>query len=94
VAWIVDRMAKAWGVESGWLDWKGDVPHEAGLLKLDCSKTRAELGWRPTLGLDQAIDSIVSWHKMVGAGEDAREVSLRQIRDYLSLRSEKAKRAA
>lgn len=94
VGWIVDRMAKAWGVERGWRDWQGETPHEAGLLKLDCSKARAELGWRPTLTLDQAIDSIVAWHKAVGAGEDAREVSLRQIRDYLSLRSEKVKKAA
>jgi CDP-glucose 4,6-dehydratase len=94
VAWIVDRMAKAWGVESGWRDWQGETPHEAGLLKLDCSKARSELGWRPTLTLDQAIDSIVAWHKAVGAGEDAREVSRQQIGSFLELRSEKARKAA
>lgn len=94
VAWIVDRMARAWGAESVWRDWQGEVPHEAGLLKLDTSKARAALGWRPTLTLDRAIDSIVAWHKAVGAGEDAREVSRRQIRDFLSLRLEKARKAA
>jgi CDP-glucose 4,6-dehydratase len=94
VAWIVNRIAKAWGVESGWRDWQGDAPHEADLLKLDCSKARAELGWRPTLTLDQAIDSIVAWHKAVAAGEDARDVSRRQIRDFLTLRSEKARKVA
>lgn len=94
VAWIVDRMAKAWGVESGWRDWQGEIPHEAGLLKLDCSKARAELGWRPTLTLHQAIDAIVAWHKAVGAGADAREVSLGQIRDYLTRRAEKTRKAA
>jgi len=94
VAWIVDRMARAWGVESGWRDWGGEIPHEAGLLKLDCSKARAELGWRPTLTLDQAIDMIVAWHKAVGAGEDARKVSRGQIRDFLALRSEKSRKIA
>jgi CDP-glucose 4,6-dehydratase len=93
VGWIANRMAKAWGVASGWRDWQGEVPHEAGLLKLDCSKARAELGWRPTLTLDQAIDIIVAWHKAVGAGEDAREVSLRQIRDFLSMRDAKMERS-
>jgi CDP-glucose 4,6-dehydratase len=94
VAWIVDRMARAWGTESQWRDWQGEIPHEAGLLKLDCSKARTELGWRPTLTLDRAIDSIVDWHKAVGAGENARQVTLRQIRDYLARRSEKAGMAA
>ncbi|HEX8534125.1 MAG TPA: CDP-glucose 4,6-dehydratase [Allosphingosinicella sp.] len=86
VAWIVDRMAAAWGVESGWRDWQGEIPHEAGLLKLDCSKARAELGWRPRLSLEQAIDYIVTWHKAVAGGESALEVSRRQIRDFLLLR--------
>jgi CDP-glucose 4,6-dehydratase len=94
VAWIANRMAEAWGVESGWRDWQGDVPHEAGLLKLDTSKARAELSWRPTFTLLQALDSIVAWHKAVVAGEDARDVTLGQIREFLMLRSKAAARAA
>lgn len=85
VAWIANRMAESWGVESGWQDWQGEVPHEAGLLKLDCSKARTELGWRPRMTLDASIDSIVAWHKSFAAGESAREISLRQIRHFLSL---------
>ena len=94
VAWIANRMAEAWGVESGWRDWQGEVPHEAGLLKLDTSKARAELGWRPTLTLLQAIDAIVGWHKAVGAGGSARDISLKQIREFLSLRSDPARKVA
>lgn len=94
VAWIVERMGRSWGMESGWRDWKGEIPHEAGLLKLDCSKARAELGWRPTLSLDQAIDLIVAWHKAVAAGGDARHVSLQQIREFLSRRLETARKVA
>ena len=94
VAWIANRMAEAWGVESGWEDWKGDTPHEAGLLKLDTSKARAELGWRPTLTLLQTLDAIVAWHKAVGVGENARDVTLRQVREFLLLRTERMRRAA
>ena len=92
VAWIANRMAESWGVESGWRDWEGEVPHEAGLLKLDTSKARAELGWRPTLTLLQALEAIVAWHKAVGAGEDARDVTLDQIRTFLLLRSKRSER--
>jgi CDP-glucose 4,6-dehydratase len=88
VAWIVNRMADAWGVASGWRDWQGDIPHEAGLLKLDCSKAKAELGWRPTLTLDEAIRFIVEWHKAVARGDSPREVSLSQIRNFLARRDE------
>ncbi|CAN5404271.1 CDP-glucose 4,6-dehydratase [soil metagenome] len=84
VGWIVDRMARAWGVPSVYQDWTGPVSHEAGLLKLDTAKERAALGWRPAMSLSQAIDSIVAWHNAVASGGDARVVTLGQIRDYLS----------
>ena len=83
VSWIVERMRAAWG--GGAADAVPDTgprPHEAGLLRLDCSKARAALGWRPGLTLDQALDWIVAWHKAVGGGADARAVTRAQIADY------------
>ena len=47
-------------------------------------RRRWALGWRPTLTLEQALDWIVAWHKAVGAGADARTVTLAQIGDYRS----------
>ena len=81
VEWIADRMVAAWG-SGGWD--RGDVPklHEAGILKLDCSKARSELGWRPVLGLETALDWIVHWHKAVAGGDDARGVTLAQLDEY------------
>ncbi len=95
VSWIVDRMRAAWG--GGAADALPDTgarPHEAGLLRLDCSKARAALGWRPALRLEQALDWIVGWHKAVGAGEDARAVTLAQIADYSAASSRSASRCA
>lgn len=83
VSWIVERMRTAWGGGAGAaLPDSGPRPHEAGLLRLDTSKARAALGWRPALRLEQALEWIVAWHKAVGAGEDTRAVTLRQIEDY------------
>ncbi len=87
VAWIVDRMARAWGAPSEWSDWQGAVPHEAGLLRLECSKARNGLGWRPTLTLDDALQWIVDWHRRVGAGEAARAVTSEQIDAFLTRRA-------
>ena len=83
VSWIVERMRTAWGDEAtDALPDTGPRAHEAGLLRLDCSKARAALGWRPSLTLEQALDWIVSWHKAVAGGADARAVTRAQIADY------------
>jgi len=82
VRWIVDRMRQAWaGGAAAVLD-SGPRPHEAGLLRLDSSRARNALGWRPALTLGETIDWIVAWHKAVGAGEDARAVTREQIVHY------------
>lgn len=95
VRWIVDRMRAAWsdGAAPAEMDRRSH-PHEAGLLRLDSSRARAALGWRPTLTLAQTIDWIVEWHKAVGAGEDARDVTLRQIAHYAKLSETRAASAA
>lgn len=83
VSWIVERMGRIWGGGTdAALPFGGIAPHEAGLLRLDCSKARSALGWRPKLRLEDAIEWIVDWHKAMGAGEDARMLTLRQIDDY------------
>lgn len=88
VSWIVDRMRRAWGEAGhGTLADTGPRPHEAGVLRLDCSKARSALGWRPALELERAIEWIVGWHKAVAAGEDSRAVTLGQIAEYQAISS-------
>jgi CDP-glucose 4,6-dehydratase len=82
VSWIADRLVREWGEGASWTDDGGDHPHEAAWLKLDCSKARQQLGWKPRWHLSQALAAIVEWHQAHGRGEDMREVSLRQIEAY------------
>jgi CDP-glucose 4,6-dehydratase len=82
VGWIVERMLSAWGSTNGWLRPDGPQPHEAVLLRLDCSKARAELGWRPAMNLEEALAKVVEWHSAVHRGADARDVSLGQLTQY------------
>jgi CDP-glucose 4,6-dehydratase len=81
VRWIVQHMTTAWG-SPGWVQAEGAQPHEAKLLRLDCGKAHAELGWRPAFTLDTALTRIVEWHRHVAQGGDAREISLAQLDDY------------
>ena len=82
VSWIVDQMRAAWGGTHEAVPFSGAVPHEAGVLKLDCTKAREELGWSPSLPLTEALDWIVDWHKSVNAGADAADKALDQIDAY------------
>jgi CDP-glucose 4,6-dehydratase len=79
---VVETLAGQWGHGARWEGDGGSHPHEAGLLKLDISKARSQLGWRPQLPLDKGLQWIVDWKRRCDAGEDPREVTLAQIRAY------------
>ncbi|GGD50557.1 CDP-glucose 4,6-dehydratase [Croceicoccus pelagius] len=81
VGWIVEKMINEWG-EGGFDLDDGPKPHEANLLRLDCSKARAKLGWQPALGLAETIRWIVAWHRSVADGGDARAITSEQLTQY------------
>ena len=41
----------------------GEQPHEAQNLTLDCSKSRALLGWRPTWKVEKTLEKTVTWYR-------------------------------
>jgi CDP-glucose 4,6-dehydratase len=84
VSWIVDHLTKACGEGASWQLDDGDHPHEAHYLKLDCSKAKSRLDWRPRWHLEDALTAIVDWHRAHQAGHDMRTVTLRQIARYIS----------
>ena len=54
-------------------------PHEAGLLKLDCSKIKSELGWMPKYDIRTAVEKTVEWSRAYISGEDVIAVMETQI---------------
>ena len=82
VEWIVKRMFAAWPEAPGYVIDKGRHPHEAHFLKLDSSKARRELGWKPRWHIGAAIDKIIDWTRAYAAKEDIRKVCLEQISEY------------
>ena len=80
VKWVAEMAAKCWGGGAGTqIDVVASGPHEAHLLKLDSSKSRARLGWRPVWGIDQAIQRTIDWYKAAKRQEDMHRFSLDQI---------------
>ncbi len=88
VEWIVKRLCSKWGGQASYEIDKGAHPHEAHYLKLDCSKAKAELGWRPRWNLEKAIDGIVEWTRIYKEGGDVSKVCATQIEEYSKKRTE------
>jgi len=85
VEWIVRRMAKTWGDGASWVLDEEPGVHEAGYLKLDASRARADLGWTPRLHLADALDWLVKWYRAQQAGADMQAFTLGQIVEYEAL---------
>ena len=81
---LADQMATLWGDGASWKLSDDYHPHEAGYLKLDCSKARAKLGWRPMIGLEAALEACVSWYKAYSRGDDLKQITLDQINAHQS----------
>lgn len=82
VNWIVEQMVDCWGEGGNWQLDGGHHPHEAHYLKLDISKARARLGWKPRWSLATALEQIVEWHRAWLDKQDVRALCLKQIERY------------
>ncbi|MFF2018099.1 CDP-glucose 4,6-dehydratase [Paenibacillus sp. NPDC058177] len=63
----------------------GNHPHEAGYLKLDCSKARLRLGWKSNLSIQQCVQWVVAWTYAYLQEENIREFTLDQITSFEEL---------
>lgn len=82
VRWVVEQLAAHWGGNAGWVEADGFHPHEAHSLKLDISKARARLHWRPRWTLEETVERIVAWQKAWLDGADMRAHCLSEIEAY------------
>jgi CDP-glucose 4,6-dehydratase len=82
VSWILDKMVTNWGNGASWELDKNNNPHEAGFLKLDCSKAAMQLNWFPKWNLEFTLESIINWHQHYIAQKNIQEQCLLEIAKY------------
>jgi CDP-glucose 4,6-dehydratase len=76
VRWVAERLGVQWEQDGG------DHPHEAHYLKLDSSRARSRLGWRPRWDLERGLDATAEWYAAHRDGGDVRALVLKQIEEY------------
>ncbi len=80
---LVDIFCHAWGTDASWEDCsKEGALHEANFLKLDCSKIKNKLGWRPVWNINDAVGKTVEWTRVLTAEENIPAEMDRQIALY------------
>lgn len=82
---LVSIVCQAWGSGVGFeTATPAQALSEAGILRLDCTKARSQLGWRPVYDVEEAIRQTVAWYRSVmdDAGQ-AVSLAERNIGDYV-----------
>jgi len=83
VSWIVETIQHLWNTSvCSQLD-QAPQPHEASLLKLDSTKAKKKLGWKPRWNLEKTLEETVNWYRSYNAGHDMREITFAQINEYM-----------
>ncbi|MGP7817099.1 CDP-glucose 4,6-dehydratase [Niallia sp. 01092] len=84
VEWIVKTICKKWGTDANYEVEKGEHPHEAHFLRLDCSKAKKQLGWLPKWDAGHALEKVVEWTEAYKKNQDLSAVCLKQIKEYIN----------
>jgi len=85
---FVDLFCGEWTKQTkekiNWVNKHDGGPHEAGFLKLDCSKIKREFGWKPTWNVADAMREIVEWHVAYRDKKDMVDCTMEQINKFIS----------
>lgn len=79
---LVALMKTHWP-ELEWTSRPSDGPHEAGLLQVDCTKARTQLGWQPVLGLAAGVALTAQWYRDHHVSGNA--VTRQQLQQYVDM---------
>jgi CDP-glucose 4,6-dehydratase len=73
-----------WGEGISWKEQSDNGPHEANFLKLDCSKAKTALGWKPQWEIKTAVEKVIEFAKIKKDEEKIESID-KQIQEYFSL---------
>lgn len=77
------KWKEATGADIHWKNIHDGGPHEANYLKLDCSKLKSALGWKPRWNVETTMEKIVEWSKIYMEGGDVAACMDRQMKAFI-----------
>ncbi len=84
---MVLHVKKHWDTIAYEINRDPNQPHEANLLKLDCSKAHIKLHWKDVWDSEKTFEKTVKWYK---AFYETREIlSQKDLENYIADAKEK-----
>ena len=59
-----------------------DHLHEANILRINCSKAKSQLNWRPRWDIKSSVDKTIEWYKGWKNNLDLQAITVSQIKEY------------
>jgi CDP-glucose 4,6-dehydratase len=78
---VVENIKQSWNKIEYEIREDANNPHEAGLLKLDCSKARSRLEWKPVWDIEKTIEMTTKWYKEFY--ENGKLLSWKDLNEYI-----------
>ena len=82
VTLFCDAWVKQTGQKISWVNKSDGGPHEAGFLKLDCTKIKRTFCWRPRWNAATAMEKIVEWASVYYNHGDVSACMEQQIKEF------------
>lgn len=82
VAELAELLGRLWPGGGRHTIQASSLPHEAGLLRLDASRAKQLLGWKPQWHLEEALRQTVEWHQAWLGGSSMGNFCRQQIKRY------------
>ena len=80
---LADLFCRYWGHGAAWEDRaEPGAPHEAGFLRLDCTKLKETFGWRPRWDVEKAVEMTCAFSRIWLEGGDLSGEMEREILMY------------
>ena len=83
---LVDLFCVKWekviGGKKSWINKCNEGPHESGYLKLDCTKLKSVLGWKPKWNIDKAVERTLEFTKIYLEENNIIPIMDNQIQEF------------
>lgn len=82
---LVNLFCSCWGEDAKWENQaEANAPHEASFLKLDCSKIKATVGWKPRWHIAECMEMVCRFSKIWLQGGDIPAEMDREIEEFMA----------
>jgi len=85
VKWIIEKLTEQWKRDIKWKTADEKNLHEEKSLRLDCSKAKSRLGWKPKINLEQGLLWTTNWYMQYEEKRGIKEFTEGQIAEFQAI---------